>query len=292
MTTVSEPLVVRAARLAMLLATVATPTAAQDSSLLRTLEAHRHPVRLQNGRLTGTGGELLVQEGAAARFVGVGEEHGIAQVPAFAAAWFTALAERGFGHLAVEVGAMTGRLLDSLGREGPEALAAFQRAHPPGFPFFVLREEADLLVAARRALPDRPAVIWGVDYDILGDRYLLERLERSAPPGPAREAVGAVRAMADSGVVRAVREGNPGHVFLFSAPEEPFAHLRTALQPVTGSAEDHTIAAMQETAAINRLIVSGRTWESNHRRAALNKRWFMRHYRAAQALGDTAPRSP
>lgn len=273
---------------AMLLA-VAAPEA-QDSLVVETLARHRYPLEVRNGRLGGAGGEWLVREGATARFVAVGEEHGIAQIPGLVAAWFTALAPRGFGHLAVEVGPMTGRLLDSLAGHGTDALREFQRAHPPGFPFFILREEADLLVAARAALPRRADVVWGIDYDILGDRYLLEQLADAAPQGPARDTVGAIRALSDSGVARALREGNPGHALLFSAGDEPFERLRTALQPAAGSYADHAIATMQETAAINRLFVTGRNWESNRRRADMNKRWFLRHYRAALAAGDAAPR--
>jgi hypothetical protein len=276
--------------LAVALAAGVSSLAAQDTVLVRALEQNRHPVRLEDGRLLGSGGELLVREGAAARFVALGEEHGIAQIPAFATAWFAALTTHGYSRLAVEVGGVTGRLLDSLAGHGVESLAAFQRAHPPGVPFFVLRPEAELLVAARRAHPDARDVIWGIDYDILGDRYLLERLERAAPAGPARDSVRAVRDLADSGLLRAVREGNPGHIFLFSASDEPFLTLRAALRPAAESEADHAIATMQETAAINRLFVTGRNWESNNRRVALNKQWFMRHYRAAKAAGDSAPR--
>jgi hypothetical protein len=282
--------VMRLIPLAVALAAGAPSLAAQDTVLVRALERHRHPVSLEDGRLVGSGGALLVHDGAAARFVALGEEHGIAQIPVFAAAWFAALVPHGYSRLAVEVGPQAGRLLDSLAGHGMAALAEFQRAHPPGFPFFVLREEAGLLVAVRQALPAAREVTWGVDYDILGDRYLLDRLERSAPAGPARDSVRAVRELADAGLIRAVQEGNPGHIFLFSAPDEPFARVRAALRPAAGSDADHAIATMQETAAINRLFVTGRNWESNHRRVALIKRWFMRHYHAAQAGGDSAPR--
>jgi hypothetical protein len=270
------------------LALTASVGAAQDSLLVRTLEANRYPFQLVDGRLEGRGAEWLITEGAASRFVGIGEEHGIAPIPGFVAAYFTALGQHGYRHLAVEVGAMTGRLLDSLAAHGAEAIGDFQRAHPPGFPFFVLRDEAEMAVAIRRAMP--AARIWGIDYDILGDRYLLPRLERAAPPGPARDTVRAIRAMADSGLRRAVREGNPMHVMLFSAPPEPFERLRAALRPVAGSEADIAISTMQETAAINRLFLSGRNWESNHRRAGLITHWYMQHYRAAQAGGDSAPR--
>ena len=280
-------------RLAILLSALAVGAshlAAQDSLLIRTLEANRYPVLVRDGRLEGAGGELLVREGSAARFVGLGEEHGIAEIPAFAAAWFTALAPHGFTHLAVEVGPVSGRLLDSLAAHGLEALAGFQRTHPPGFPFFILRQEAELLVAVRGALPTARQVVWGIDYDILGDRYLLPRLERAAPAGAGRDSVRVIRELADRGIRRAVQEGNPGHVFLFSAPDEPFEKLRAALRPPPGSEADQAIATMQETAAINRLFLTGRNWESNHRRAEMNKHWLMHQYRAAQAAGESAPR--
>lgn len=280
----------RLATLLSALAVGASHLAAQDSLLIRALEANRHPVLVRDGRLEGAGGELLIRAGAAARFVGLGEEHGIAEIPAFAAAWFTALVPSGFTHLAVEVGPLSGRLLDSLAAHGPEAIGSFQRAHPPGFPFFILRQEAELLVAARGALPAVRQVVWGIDYDILGDRYLLPRLERAAPAGPVRDSVRVIRELADAGVARAVRESNPGHVFLFSAPDEPFERLRAALRPMSGSEADQAIATMQETAAINRLFLSGRNWESNRRRAEMNKHWLMHHYRAAQAAGERAPR--
>ncbi|MGQ0642213.1 MAG: hypothetical protein ACT4P6_15805 [Gemmatimonadaceae bacterium] len=55
---------------------------AQDTALTRLLIANRHPLRVSDGRLEGSGGRLLVDEGKQARFFLVGEEHGVAELPA------------------------------------------------------------------------------------------------------------------------------------------------------------------------------------------------------------------
>ena len=261
-----------------------------DERLTALLEANRHPVSIVNGRLAGAGGDLLVREGSASQFVLVGEEHGIAEIPVFTAAWFRSLVPAGYRHLAVEVGPDAGVLLDSLARIGPAALAEFQRARSPGFPFFILESESRLLVNAVRELPDVEDVIWGIDYDILGDRYLFPVLEAAAEDDEARRVVRETREMADAGLRQVVDTGNPSLLLLWSAPDEPFERLRAALEPAPGSRADRIIETMQETARINRMFMSGQNWESNHARATWIKRSMARHLDAARARGEAEPR--
>lgn len=274
-------------------APLAAPLAAQqaDPALIELMEANRYPLEIVDGRLSGTGGDLLLEAGRAARFTLVGEEHGIDEIPAFTAAWFRGLIPAGYRHLAVEVGPDAGVLLDSLARIGPTALAEFQEARSPGFPFFILKSESRLLADARAALPAERQVIWGIDYDILGDRYLFPALEAAAASDEAREVVRDVRAEADARLAQAVETGDPSEMFLFSAPDEPFERLRAALDPGPGTRADRIIETMQETASINRLFIGGQDWESNHRRAAWFKRSMARHLEAAREAGEEEPRT-
>ena len=276
----------------VLLGLTAAPLGAQDVDprLVEMLEANRHPVTIQNGRLAGPGGDVLIAAGKAARFAFVGEEHGIAEIPLFTAAWFRSLIPSGYRHLAVEVGPDAGLLLDSLAQIGPHALSEFQEARAPGFPFFVLESESRLLTDVRAALPDIDEVIWGVDYDILGDRYLFPVLEAAAQDDHARQVVADVRQQADEGLNSVVETGNPGLLLLWSAPDEPFNRLRAALDPAPGSRADRVIETMQETALINRLFMSGRNWESNHVRATWMKKSMSRHLDAARAAGEAEPK--
>jgi len=177
-----------------------SPAGAQDSALVELLLANRHPVSLSGDTLAGAGGRLLLDEASAARYALLGEEHGIAEIPGFASAWFRGIVPAGYSRLAVEVGPDAGVLLDSLASSGIEALREFQAAHPPGFPFFVLEPESRLLVDARGALPDDPSVIWGIDYDILADRYLFPVHEAADVDDDERAVVRSVQAQADSAI--------------------------------------------------------------------------------------------
>lgn len=267
-----------------------SPVRAQDSALVELLVANRHSVWLSGDTLAGDGGRLLLDEAAGARYALLGEEHGIAEIPAFASAWFRGIVPAGYSRLAVEVGPDAGVLLDSLASSGVAALREFQDAHAPGFPFFVLESEAKLLVNARTALPDEPVVIWGIDYDILADRYLFPLLEMAAESDSARAVIRSVQAQADSGIAEAVRTGNPGLIYLFSAPDEPFVRLRRALEPDSGSSAMRVIETMQETAAINRLFMSGENWESNRRRVAWLKRSMSGYLEAGRKAYGEQPK--
>jgi hypothetical protein len=282
----------RVTLLAALLVIAAAPLHAQDvdARLVEMLQANRHPVTIQNGRLAGSGGDVLTAAGRAARFAFVGEEHGIAEIPLFTAAWFRSLIPAGYRHLAVEVGPDAGLLLDSLAQIGPQAMSEFQEARAPGFPFFILESESRLLTEVRAALPDVEEVIWGIDYDILGDRYLFPILEAAAETDEARRVVAEVRQQGDDGLTQVVETGNPGMLLLWSAPDEPFDRLRTALDPAPGSRADRVIETMRETAFINRLFMDGRNWESNHVRSTWIKKSTARHLDAARAAGESEPR--
>lgn len=68
-------------------------------------EAAAHAVRLDfdGAAFSGPAFDRLVEEGRAAQFFLLGEEHGIAENPKLAAALFTALTADGYAQLAIEV---------------------------------------------------------------------------------------------------------------------------------------------------------------------------------------------
>ena len=68
---------------------------------------------------------------------------------------------------------------------------------PGGEPaFFGMREEAELLVAARAAHPAGPPVLWGVDYEVAGDRTLLR--DRCSPSHHPNEADAPLSALVEA----------------------------------------------------------------------------------------------
>jgi len=278
-----------AAALVLLSPPGAGPVLAQDSALVEAFRANRLPLRFEGPTLAGAGGELLLREARAAQFTLVGEEHGVREVPQLVERLLNRLRDAGYRHVAIEVSPLAALRLRALARTGtPRAvLDSLFRDRSNWVPFYTMPPEAGLLAWALD--PSAGGYdVWGLDYDIMGDRYWLPRLESLAPP-EGRPAVAAARALADSGFARALR-GDPSRVFTFSAPESVFTALRAAVAPQAGSEAERIIDVLATTTSINRDFLSGRNYESNEQRATNLKTNFLRVYDAAVAGGEAVPK--
>ena len=263
------------------------PAAALNERIAAVAAEHRLVVTLKDGTFAGPGWDRLLEEGRAARHVLVGEEHGVAEVPAVVRELFRALQPVGYRRLAIEVSAPTATVLDGLARgpDGVGRLAAFFRDHPPGVPFYTLREEAELLASARAAVEGAEPVLWGVDYEVMADRYLLDQVRQRAPSGPAREAADVLFERSSAALATVVKNKNPAAFFSFSATPDVLDELRTAWRdPDRDSAL--ALEVIGDTLAINQHFIQGRNWESNDARARLNRRQLLRHLDEARARGE------
>lgn len=263
---------------ALALALCASEARAQDS-LVAMLRANAHPMQAADGRLSGAGAELLLAAGRDAQFFLIGEEHGVAEIPLVAAGLFRELAPHGYRHLAIETGdALAGELnrrllADTTGA----AFLAFQHDHFPGAPFYRWREDAALLRTAIAAAGGRDDVLWGLDYDIVGDRYALRRLRDLAPNPAARAAAERAIVRADSALAQALATQNPGLLMMFGGADDWYAPLRQAYAPEPGSEADRIIRLLQTTREINAYWGRGQGYLSNHYRALLNKQQLNRY---------------
>lgn len=274
----------------------AQPVAAQEGtdSLVTLLRSVAAPLALSaEGRLAGPAGERLAARVRASRFVLLGEEHGMADVPRLAAALWRAGEGAGAGpqYLAIEVGPqLAGRLEAALRVEPTDsAYRAFLAEHRPGAPFFFWREDAALLRAVVSATPGRTGVLWGLDYDILADRHLFQRLRALAPTAAARAVADSAIGVADSAFAQVVREGNPGRLYMFGGSPVLLERLEAVFGPRMGAEAAGILSLMKETLAINRLFMAGEGYESNRRRAALMRAHFVAAYGRA-SRGGARPR--
>lgn len=269
-----------------------SPLLAQDS-LPALLRANRHAMQSRaDGTLTGPGADLLVNAGRDAQFFLIGEEHGVAEVPLVTAALFRALVPHGYRHLAIETGDVLAAALNRaiVADSSGDVYLRFLRDHWPGAPFYNWREDASLLRSAIAAAGGKKDVLWGLDYDIMADRYALRRLRDIAPNPAARMMAEAVILRADSALDKAMATQNPGLIFMFGGPTDVYVQLRRAYAPPPGSEDDRIIRLMEETRAINELFVSKQVYQSNQRRALLNKQRFMRYLQDARNERGTLPR--
>ena len=126
--------------LALLVLPVARASAADVAAALA---AERRDLVLDAGELAGPGGVVLREAAADSRFVLLGEDHGIAEVPALATALFRLLEPAGFDTLAVEVGPRVAseveRILGMDERRG--RFEAFLSEYPVALAFYDLEEE-------------------------------------------------------------------------------------------------------------------------------------------------------
>jgi len=267
-----------------------SPTPTFEQRLAARAAENRYAVTFQNGTFSGPGWELLLAEGRKSRFFLVGEEHGVAEIPAVVRELFRALQPDGYRHLAIEISPPMASVLDeqARGADGLQKLSSFYREHPPGVAFFTLKEEAELLVAARAAVPGSMPVLWGLDYEVMADQFLFERMRHKAPDGPAKAAAEALYAQSTAAFKTVTTEKNPAAFFSFANEPEVLNGLRQAWpNPDPESAQ--ALDVIGETLAINRAFVENHNWESNERRAQLNRRNFLRHWTEDRAAGP-APR--
>ncbi len=272
----------------LLLLALPRPGLAQEDALAAALLANRHTMELRaDGVLSGPGADLLLEAGRQARFFFIGEEHGVAEIPELTASLFRGLAPHGYQHLAIETGDGVAAELNRLMLQ-PDPLAAlgrFAEEHFPGVPFYTLREEAALIAEAVRATGGRADVLWGLDYDIVADRWPLRRLRAIAPNAQARAAADRAIAFADSLLAAALEQRNPGFILMFGGPDSIPAMLRRTYRPAPDSEADRILHLMEETRAINAHWIGGEVYASNDRRARFNKQQLWRFWSEAERSG-------
>ena len=128
---------------------------AQNAAFSAALKQATWPVGVVDGKLAGAGAAVLSAAIADAQFVMLGEDHGIAQVPALAAALCGELGPRGFHRLAIEVGGSIAPELERFaaraGRRRPRRAAFTKACSVKSIAFYDWKRGAgDVAARARR----------------------------------------------------------------------------------------------------------------------------------------------
>lgn len=253
-----------------------------DTTFIKALQDVRATLKPGSCGLDGAGGRAIAEAARAAQFTVIGEAHGVNAVPRFAGALFCDLAHAGYRHLAIEVSPTWGPEL-SRNAASPQGLVAVNHmgnSFFPGPPFYMLREEAEFLVQASKAVGGRVDAIWGIDYDVTPEALIVKRLENIVPL-QEKAAVLRLRAVAESMYVAALGMSNPGKVFAFAGSRALLDSTRARIRPTPGSEADRLLRIMEGTLDINALWISGRGYDSNLQRSENLKRNFANHYWAA-----------
>jgi hypothetical protein len=131
------------------IATASVPLHGGQTDASSLIASSLHELELAGNGLQGPGADWLRARVARARYVALGEEHGIAALETLTAALWPLLQSAGFTHLGIEQGRLTGQSADEWLRSGSSlALDRYKSAMPPGVPS-LSREHMAMLRALR-----------------------------------------------------------------------------------------------------------------------------------------------
>ncbi|MFC3092893.1 hypothetical protein DRW07_01570 [Alteromonas sediminis] len=246
--------------------------------LTNALQEFQHTIVInEQGEFGGKGVNFLLNKASAAQFFMIGETHGIAENPLLMAQLFESLVQQGYQHLAIEVSPpMATHLNQVLERGGLEALkASYRYGYEPAF--FGMAEEAELIFRAQKASLNSRA-LWGLDYEVAGDRLLLDKLSQYSMPNAAQKNFEVIVKASDNAWEKYLNTRGPQYIYSFSGAPSQVKALMDSWPDRTPDT-DVILNTLYETLAINRLWVSGRGYESNVRRAHLLKNNFLHYWR-------------
>ncbi len=237
----------------------------------------RHRLDFDGARFSGPAWDLLLNEGRQAQFLCIGEEHGIAENPKWAAQLFGALNESGYSKACVEISPPMAGDLDRAARNGVEGLRQLFADLRANVAFFGMREEAEWIAAARAAVGGRDQAIWGLDYEVGGTGRLLQRLAEMRKPRAAMAPFQTLYDAAEQAMLQYQASHNPQFIFSFSGDAALVRAVREAW-PRPNAEAAWMLETLEETLAINRLWVDNQGWASNQRRAEFNRANFRRYW--------------
>jgi len=260
----------------------ARPPAQQQTTpqtrLLDALKRNRLALTMSDGP-AGRGWDWLVQQARDAHFTLIGEEHGVAETAQLSAALFKALRGSGYTRLAIELSPIIAQDIETAARRnGLQGILDFY-ARPDTWSPMYLREEAQFLASVIDAAPRNERVLWGLDREILSDRYLISRLEPKVP-SRARESFARLKEAS----ANAWAGGAP---FIFSQNPDPavVSAVRSAW-PNPDRDTDMILRTLEESLAINAAARTGTAWASSDRRAQWMRNGFAERLRAEQKRGS------
>lgn len=264
----------------------AAPKASRAERLAAAIENARMPIAFDGRRFSGVGYDWLLQKGANAAAFLVGEEHGISENPKLASQLFAALVPHGYRHVAVEISPPIAEQVDRiLTSQGPEALKMFLKTPGSMAAFFGMQEEADWLVAARAALPGGKPFLWGLDYDVGADRWLIAGLKGMKKPRAAEAALEALDIASRKSWGRYADTKDPQYIFSFNGDPALVRTLRAAW-PGLGPRAKAILDTLERTFEINAMWVAGKGYESNLSRSKLLRANLVDHWRRRRKPGE------
>jgi hypothetical protein len=270
-----------------------TSARAQNTEFTEALKRNRGAISVQDGKLAGPSAEILRAALADAQFVALGEDHGIRQIPEFAAALCSELAPHGFHFLGLEIGPYVAPELEKMARnaDGAKQLREFQKKYPETLAFYNWQEEFSMLQKCESLASPGHMTIWGLDQEFMGATGFLADKILATKPGPeASAAVEALLKENDEARVAAAKSGSPGDLFMMTAKQEELDHLRDLLKKQGKPETQKLFDALLVSREIYQKNMTGDYYKSNRQRALLMKKNFSEPFAGSSQSNGVLPK--
>jgi hypothetical protein len=249
--------------------------------------ANRRTLNFDGRRFSGPAYDWLIERGSGAHAFLVGEEHGIAENPKLVAQLLTDLAPAGYRQLAIETSPpMAAALGQAVADGGVAGIRRLVTAPESRIAFFGLREEAEMLAAVHRVVGGRPNWLWGLDYEVGSDRFLIRRLKASAKPQRAADALARLEAASAASWARYDSSRNPQHIFSFAGDPALVAAVRRTW-PGADADSRLILDTLQQTLSINQAWTRNQGYESNLQRSRFMRANLLRYWKLKQRQDRT-----
>jgi hypothetical protein len=266
---------------------------AQNAEFAEVLKRNRGVISVQDGKLAGPSAEVLRSALAEAQFVALGEDHGIRQIPEFAAALCTELAPHGFHHMGLEIGTYVAPDLEKMARsaDGAKQLAEFEKKYPETIAFYNWQEEFQMLEKCEGGASPGHMTIWGLDQEFMGATGFLSDKILATSPGPeAQAAVETLLQETSEARAAAAKSGNPGDLFMMTAKQEELDHVRDLLKKQGKPEAQKLFDAFLLSREIYQKNMIGDYYKSNRQRALLMKKNFSEPFAASSQSNGVLPK--
>ena len=262
------------------------PDSAQ-TRLREALQKNRLPLTMTDSP-AGRGWDWLVQQARDSQFTLIGEEHGVVETAQFSAALFNALRDSGYRRIAVELSPIVAQDIEaSARRNGLQGIAEFLATPGSSGALYDMREEAQFVADVVKAMPRNERVLWGLDREIFGDRYLISKLEAKVPQR-AKESFTRLKEASSNAWARHKQNPSPENLFILSQDPAVVSAVRAAwTNPDRES--DTILRTLEESLAISTAARTETAWAYGDRRAQWNRNNLAARLRE-ESVGGTPPK--
>jgi hypothetical protein len=270
-----------------------TWSGAQNTEFTETLKKNRASISVQDGKLAGPGAEVLGTALAEAQFVALGEDHGIRQIPEFAAALCAELAPHGLHYMGLEIGTYVAPELEKMARgaDGAKQLAEFEKKYPETIAFYNWQEEFAMLQKCESAASPGHLTIWGLDQEFMGATSFLADKILATNPGPdAKTAIETLSKETIEAHATATKTGSPGDLFMMTAKQDELDRVRDLLKKQGKPEAQKLFDALLVSREIYQKNMADDYYVSNRQRALLMKKNFSEPFAASSQSNGILPK--